>query len=154
MSREYHKPSTPKKRITVSRAVKPAITFRLVGARLLPELRKLTQTVRHTAAVAVNAALATLYRQIGARIRREILREKRAAYGEEIVHALSAQLSEEFGRGFEEKNLRRMVQFAEVFPDEQIVAALRRQLGRTHFKHLIYRNDPLKRNFYAEMCRI
>ncbi len=47
-----------------------------------------------------------------------------------------------------------MVQFAEVFPDEKIIAALRRQLGWTHFKSLIPIEDPLKREFYTEMCRI
>ena len=55
---------------------------------------------------------------------------------------------------FTEKNLRRMIQFVEVFPDEEIVAALRRQLGWTHFKSIIALEDPLKRDFYAEMCRI
>ena len=47
-----------------------------------------------------------------------------------------------------------MVQFAEVFPHKKIVAALRRQLGWTHFKSLIPIEDPLKREFYAQMCRI
>ena len=47
-----------------------------------------------------------------------------------------------------------MVQFAEAFPDAEIVAALRRQLGWTHFKSLIPMRDSLKRDFYAEMCRI
>jgi hypothetical protein len=53
--------------------------------------------------------------------------------GEKIVNALSTQLVSEFGMGFAEKNLRRMVQFAEVFPDEQIVVTLSRQLGWSHF---------------------
>ena len=60
----------------------------------------------------------------------------------------------EFGRGFAEKNLRRMMQFAEVFPDPLIVAALLRQLGWTHFTLLIPIRDGLKRDFYAEMCRV
>ena len=47
-----------------------------------------------------------------------------------------------------------MVRFAEVFPDERIVSALLRQLSWTHFLSLIYLDDPLKRDFYAEMCRI
>jgi predicted nuclease of restriction endonuclease-like (RecB) superfamily len=47
-----------------------------------------------------------------------------------------------------------MIRFAEVFDDEEIVSALRRQLGWTHFKSLIYIDDPLKRDFYAEMCRL
>jgi hypothetical protein len=47
-----------------------------------------------------------------------------------------------------------MIRFFETFPDEAIVSALRRQLSWTHFKAIIYLNDPLKRDFYAEMCRI
>lgn len=60
----------------------------------------------------------------------------------------------EFGRGFSEKSLRHMLRFAEAFPDERIVSALRRQLGWTHFKSIIYLDDELKRDFYAKMCRI
>ena len=60
----------------------------------------------------------------------------------------------EFGRGFSEKSLRHMIRFAEAFPDEQIVSALRRQLTWTHFKRLIYLDDPLKRDFYVQMCRM
>jgi hypothetical protein len=47
-----------------------------------------------------------------------------------------------------------MVRFAEAFPDAEIVAALRRQLGWSHFKALIPIKDPLKREFYAELCRV
>ncbi len=60
----------------------------------------------------------------------------------------------EFGRGFDEKSLRHMLKFAEAFQDESIVSALRRQLAWTHFKQIIYIDDPLKRDFYAEMCRV
>jgi predicted nuclease of restriction endonuclease-like (RecB) superfamily len=47
-----------------------------------------------------------------------------------------------------------MVQFAAVFADARIVATLSRQLGWSHFIDLIPITDPLKREFYAEMCRI
>ena len=70
-----------------------------------------------------------------------------------IVAAVATRLESKFGRGFGEKNLRRMVQFAEQFPDEQIVAALLRQLGWTHFVLLVPIKDPLKREFYAHLCR-
>jgi len=63
-------------------------------------------------------------------------------------------LATEIGRGFGEKNLRPMVQFVEAFPDAEIVAALLRQLSWTHFTLLIPLEDPLKREFYAEMCRV
>jgi len=83
-----------------------------------------------------------------------ILKEKRAGYGERIVSALGTQLTAEFGRGFAVRNIFRMVRFAEVFPDFKIVSALRTQLGWTHFRQIIALDDPLKRDFYAEMCRI
>ncbi len=70
------------------------------------------------------------------------------------MSALGTQLSAEFGRGFGVRNLFRMVRFAEVFPDESIVSALRTLLGWTHFRQIIALDDPLKRDFYAEMCRI
>lgn len=47
-----------------------------------------------------------------------------------------------------------MVQFSEIFPDKEIVVSLTRQLSWTHFVILIPIQDELKRDFYAEMCRI
>ena len=47
-----------------------------------------------------------------------------------------------------------MIQFAELFPDVQIVSALSTQLGWSHFIELLSIDDPLKREFYAELCRI
>ena len=121
---------------------------------LLAELRGMIAEARGQVAQVTNAALTMLFWKIGQRIHRDILGKKRADYGKRIVASLGRHLTVEFGAGFGEKNLRRMIQFAEAFPDEEIVAALRRQLGWTHFKTLIPIQDPLKRNFYAEMCRI
>jgi hypothetical protein len=124
------------------------------GDRLLSDLRTLIETARARTAQAVNAGLVLLHWSIGERIRRDILKEKRAEYGEEIVSALSRQLSAEYGRGFSRFALSRMIKFVEVFPEQEIVAALSQQLGWSHFVELIPIADPLKRDFYAEMCRI
>jgi len=121
---------------------------------LLTELRGWITDSRQQVAQVANATLTMLYWKIGKRIRNEVLGEKRADYGKHIVASVGRQLAAEFGSGFGEKNLHRMIQFAEAFPDEEIVAALRRQLGWTHFKALIPLKDPLQREFYAEMCRI
>ena len=121
---------------------------------LLAELRGLIVDARQQIAQVANAGLTMLYWQIGKRIHHEVLGEKRADYGKRIVASVGRQLAAEFGPGFGVKNLHRMIQFAEVFPDEKIVAALRRQLGWTHFKALIPLKDPLQREFYAEMCRV
>lgn len=91
---------------------------------------------------------------IGERIRRDILVSERAPYGEQIVDALSRQLSEEYGRGFSRPNLFHMIRFAEGFPDRKIVYALSRQLSWTHLRQIIYLDDPLQREFYTQMCRI
>jgi predicted nuclease of restriction endonuclease-like (RecB) superfamily len=125
------------------------------GSRsLLRDVRELILGARSQVAQTVDASLTMLYWQVGSRIRSAILGEKRAKYGEKVVTAIAARLEVEFGRGFGEKNLRRMIQFAEKFPDEQIVAALLRQLGWTHFTLLLPIKDSLRREFYTEMCRV
>jgi predicted nuclease of restriction endonuclease-like (RecB) superfamily len=106
------------------------------------------------AAQAVNAGMVLLYWSVGDRLRREILGEKRAAYGEQIVATVSAQLTTDYGRGFSRFALSRMIKFAELFPDREMVAALSQQLGWSHFVELLPLDDPLKRDFYAEMCRV
>jgi predicted nuclease of restriction endonuclease-like (RecB) superfamily len=121
---------------------------------LLIEIRALIEEARHQTAIAVNMALTLLYWRIGRRIHLEVLGSERAAYGERIVATLSRQLVADYGRGYTEKNLRRMIQFAEAFPDEEIVATLWRQLSWSHFRELLPLDKPFQREFYAEMCRI
>lgn len=121
---------------------------------LQSDVRELILSARRQVAQTVNAGLTLLYWQIGNRIRRDILHERRAAYGAEIVQSLAAKLEVEFGRGFGRRNLFRMIRFAEAFPDSKIVTSLMTQLGWTHFLHIIRLDDPLQRDFYAEMCRI
>lgn len=123
-------------------------------AGLARDLGRMIEAARTQVAVAANAALTTLYWQLGHRVLTEVLERQRAEYGARIVAAVGRQLETRYGRGFGEKNLRRMVQFATVFPDAEIVAALRRQLGWAHFKLLIPLKDALQREFYAEMCRL
>ena len=121
---------------------------------VLTDVRKLILTARSSVARAVNQGLVLLNWEIGNRIRREILNEERAQYGEQIVQTLAARLQQEFGRGYSRRNLFNMLKFSEVFPDSEIVHALSTQLSWTHFRQIIPLNDPLKRDFYAEMCRL
>ncbi len=121
---------------------------------LLHDLRDIITSGREAVARTVNSALVMIYWKIGQRIHQDILQGKRAEYGEETLPKISAQLVVEFGSGFDLKSLRRMVQFVQIFSDEQIVATLSRQLGWSHFKEIIPLKDPLQRDFYTEMCRI
>jgi predicted nuclease of restriction endonuclease-like (RecB) superfamily len=104
--------------------------------------------------VAANAALTGLYWEIGQRVHTEVLDERRAAYGSQIVSAVGRQLESRYGRGFGEKSLRHMIRFARAFPSSEIVSTLCRQLSWSHLRQLSYLDDELKRTFYAEMCRV
>lgn len=121
---------------------------------LFDEIRSLIEETRSRVASTVNSALVLMNWHIGKRINDEILQNKRAEYGNEIVVTLSQQLTAEYGKGFTRANLFRMVQFAEIYPDIEIVASLTRQLTWTHVVELLPIKDQLKRDFYAEMCRI
>lgn len=121
-------------------------------AALLGDIRELIEAARRRAASAVNSELATLYWRIGRRIHTQVLGERRAEYGEEVLSTLAAQLVKEYGGSFAVKNLRRMVQFAVAFPDEGIVVSLIRQLSWTHFIALIPLKDPRQRDYYAQMA--
>ena len=125
-------------------------------ATLVEDLRQLIADARLRAAASVNAELTGLYWQVGRRIHREILGSERAEYGEEIFSTLSSkQLKRSTdGRGFSAQNLRHMVRFAQAFPEEAIVSTLSRQLSWSHLKELLYVDDPLKRDFYVELCRL
>jgi predicted nuclease of restriction endonuclease-like (RecB) superfamily len=141
--------ATRSTKVARTRAPVPA-----TAPELLREVRQLILSARAQVAQAVNAGLTLLYWQVGDRVRREVLKEKRAGYGEGIVSSLAMKLETEFGRGFGRRSLFRMIRFAEAFPDRRIVSALLTQLGWTHFLLIIPFDDPLKRDFYAEMCRI
>jgi len=121
---------------------------------LLQDLRSMIDQTRSSIASTINARLTMLYWNLGVRIRKEILNDERAEYGKEIVATVSRQLTAYYGKGFTEKGLRRMIQFAVIFPDQQIVATLTRQLSWSHFIELLPIEDTIKRGFYAEMCRI
>ncbi|MHB1237001.1 MAG: PDDEXK nuclease domain-containing protein [Gallionella sp.] len=124
------------------------------SASLLADIRALIEQAQQQTVVAVNAGLTLMYWRIGQRIHAEVLGGERAAYGEQIVATLSRQLVSEYGRGFAEKNLRRMVQFAQAYPDEAIVVTLLRQLSWSHFLAILPLDKPFQRDFYAEMCRV
>lgn len=121
---------------------------------LVRDVRVLIEQARKYVARSVDTTLAALYWQVGQRIQTEILKGKRADYGDKIVQTLSAQLIPDYGRGFGKRNLWNMVKFIESFPDVKIVQTLSALLTWSHFVELIYIKDDLKRNFYAEMCRI
>jgi len=121
---------------------------------LLAEVRQLIDAARQRVASAVNAELTQLYWHIGRRISAELLQGQRGEYGKQVVAELARQLTVDFGKGWSERQLRYCVRAAEVFPDAQILHTLCSQLSWSHLRLVIHIEDPLKRDFYIEICRV
>ncbi len=130
------------------RALTPAAAFEPLHA----ELRSLIANSRQRLAGAVNAELTRLYWAVGERLRTEVLGGERAEYGARLIDRLGAQLADEFGRSFEPKNLRRMLQFAEVFPQPEIVVTLSRQLSWSHLLAVLPLKTEPARDFYLQQA--
>lgn len=126
----------------------------LTPALLLNEVRLLIDSARERAAAAVNAELTLLYWRVGRCIRAEVLGGVRAEYGQQVIASLAKALTADYGRGWSEQQLRHCLRAAEIFTDEAILSAARRELSWTHIKALIYIDDPLKREFYLELSRL
>lgn len=119
---------------------------------LLRDLKSLIEQGRKQAFVAVNSALTVTYWRVGKRINEEVLHGERAEYGKLVIPSLAKELVAHYGKSFEAKNLRRMMQFAEVFPDFEIVVPLARQLSWSHFLALIPLKSSESRLFYAQVA--
>ncbi len=118
---------------------------------LLSDLRELISQTRMRTALAVNSELVMLYWSIGQRIRQDVLELERGEYGQRVISGLAERLSQEFGRGFSKQTLFRMVQFATLYSDKEIVSTVLRQLSWSHILELLTIKDDLKRDFYVQM---
>lgn len=107
---------------------------------LLSQISVLIEQTRFAVYANANKATVRLFWDIGHSISADILQNKRAGYGKQIVSALATQLTKKYGQSFELRNLRRMMQFAEQFPDVGIVSALPTQLSWSHYVEVL----PLK----------
>lgn len=118
---------------------------------LFDAIKELIEQTKQNVAVTVNSALSMMYWTIGKKINDDILKNRRAGYGKEIVSTLSRQLKEQYGDGYSLKNLRHMMKFHDVISDFEKVSTLSRQLTWSHLKELIYFDDSLKIDFYIQM---
>ena len=121
-------------------------TGKLTDDSLFNELAQLIEESQRQLVSAANSKPTMLFWQVGQRINQNILQNKRAEYGKQIVSTLSTQLKNKFGKNFELRNVQRMLQFAEQFTDIEMVVPLSRQLSWSHFVQLL----PLK-NWEAKL---
>jgi hypothetical protein len=121
---------------------------------LFDEIKTLIEQSKQKLAVEVNSVMTMLYWNIGKKIKINVLKNKRAEYGQETIKQLSLELTGQYGKGWSEKHLRHCLRFAEVFTNAKIVSTLWRQLSWSHIKAIMYFDDELQRDFYIEMCKI
>ena len=119
---------------------------------LVNDLRKIIDSTHQRVAVGANAELTMMYWHIGERINRDVLRNERATYGKQIVTQVAKQLQEIYGNGFEERTVRRMMRFAQIFPNIQILSPLVSILSWSHFLIVMSLKDELQREFYLTMA--
>ena len=120
---------------------------------LFTDLCNIIDSARHRVATVANSGATLMYWGVGNRINIDVLDNKRAEYGKRIVVTVSRQLQEKYCTNeFEEKKLRRMMQFASLLSDYQIVATLSRQLSWSHFVATLPLKDEVQREFYLTMA--
>jgi predicted nuclease of restriction endonuclease-like (RecB) superfamily len=124
------------------------------GQTLFSEIRQLIDAAKQRAAIAINAEITLLYWQVGKRIQTEVLQGQRAEYGKQVIIALSQHLTQTYGRGWSARQLRHCLQFAEIFPEQEIVNTVCSQLSWSHLRLLTRIDDPLKRDFYIEIAQL
>jgi hypothetical protein len=116
--------------------LKPLCIYKSVDG-LFNSVALLINQCQHRVAATVNEELVHLFWNIGKLIRQNILQNKRAGYGEQIIQILSEKLIQQFGSGWSKRQLWNCVRSADIFTDDDIVHALRSQLSWTHIRVLI-----------------
>jgi predicted nuclease of restriction endonuclease-like (RecB) superfamily len=119
---------------------------------LYQSIKALIERSRMQVVAQVNQTLVLTYWQVGKTIKTTLVTKDRAEYGSGIVDRLAKKLSQEYGNGFSQSNLFRMMRFYERFTDESILATLSPKLSWSHFVELIRIEDDLKHEFYVRMC--
>jgi len=137
---------------TIRGALRPGWIFKYLPMQLSPtfflEIKQIFQVARQKTFSLVNRAMINAYWEIGRRILEEEQKgQDRAQYGAFLLRELAVRLTEEFGKGFDERELRRMRQFYQYFP---LRDALRPELTWTHYRLILRQDTPEARAYYIK----
>jgi predicted nuclease of restriction endonuclease-like (RecB) superfamily len=132
-----------------SQHLKPSAASQSVTDELAPlftDIAAVIQQVRQQVQQAVNSAMVQCYWQIGRLIvEHEQQGQARAAYGKQQLQALSEQLTQQFGKGFDATNLRNMRRFYLTFPIRETVSL---ELSWSHYNLLTRVENARAREWY------
>lgn len=120
-----------------------------ISNNYINEIKKILKSARQKAYNTINSVMVEAYWKIGRRIVEEEQNGKeRAEYGKEILKNLSKELTEEFGKGFGERNIRNIRQFYVIFSDYEKWKSLISKLTWTHIQKVLKVSDEKARIFY------
>ena len=120
-----------------------------ISNNYINEIKTILKNARQKAYTAVNSAMVEAYWKIGRRIvEEEQSGRERAEYGKEIIKNLSKELTEEFGKGFGERNIRNIRQFYVLFSDYEKWKSLISKLTWTHIQKVLRVSNEKARIFY------
>lgn len=121
---------------------------------LYSDVCSIIDTAKVRIASYVNTDVCMTYWRVGTRIKEDILFNKRAEYGKQIVKNLSLKLNQRYGKGWGYKTLQHCIRAAYTFSEHEIVYATRRQLYWSHLRSVMFLKDELERQFYIEMAAL
>ena len=120
-----------------------------ISNNYINEIKTILKNARQKAYTAINSAMVEAYWKIGRRIvEEEQSGRERAEYGKEIIKNLSKELTEEFGKGFGERNIRNIRQFYVLFSDYEKWKSLISKLTWTHIQKVLRVSNEKARIFY------
>ena len=121
---------------------------------LFQDVCEIIDGARKHVATYVNTEVCFTNWYVGKRIKEDVLLNKRAEYGKQVLRRLSVKLNQKYGNGWGYEKLKHCVRSAYLFSKEEIGYAVSTQLTWSHLRELMVIKDPLARQFYVEMARI
>ena len=121
--------------------------------QLYTDVCRIIDDTRNRVAVYVNSEVCLTNWRVGKRIKEDVLFNKRAEYGKQVVKNLSVKLTERYGKGWSLQTLQHCIRAAYTFTEEEIVYAVRMQFSWTQLRSVMFISDPLARQFYMQMCQ-
>lgn len=122
------------------------IVIMKVEKAFFDRIKAILAKARNSALNYANAQMLNAYWQVGKMItEQEQKGRQHAQYGSYLIKELSSKLTAEFGKGFDERELRRMRQFYQYF---QIWGAVRPELTWTHYRYILRIEEVQIREYY------
>ncbi|HEV8284287.1 MAG TPA: DUF1016 N-terminal domain-containing protein [Chitinophagaceae bacterium] len=121
------------------------------GDRLAVDLSEIIEKKHREFLRAINSGLVTLFWEIGKGLNQYVCKNKRPEYDKSVIRTISTQLVANYGPWFTEKNLKKMGQFADQFPEFSSVAQISPLVSWEHILLLIQIKDLELKLFYFKL---